>query len=325
MQNTVAADLERAGSPAVLLQDVHKSFGAVRALDGLNLELPESSTIALLGANGAGKSTAIGVMLGLLRPDSGTARTLGMTPRDAVAAGRVGAMLQTGALPTGARVRELVRFARELYPRPMATESIIAHAGLEPILERTVEAISGGETQRVRFAMAIAGDPDLVFLDEPTVGMDVESRRAFWETMHGFASAGRTILFATHYLDEADQAAERIVVVGAGKVLADGTPESLKAAAGGRVIRFVLPGADPERLTRLPGVIAVDQAGDRVTVRSNDSDASVRALLLAEPAAHDLEVAGSRLEDAFVALTGGAAAAARGQAVAAAQAMEVAA
>jgi ABC-2 type transport system ATP-binding protein len=243
-------------------------------------------------------------MLGLLRPDGGTARTLGGAPRDAVAAGRVGAMLQTASLPQGARVGELVAFARALYPHPMPADAVVEHAGLGSVLGRTVDGLSGGESQRVRFALAIAGDPDLVFLDEPTVGMDVESRRAFWDTMRGFAGLGRTILFATHYLDEADEAADHIVIVAEGRIAASGTPAQLKTLAGGRVIRCRLPDTDADALRGLPGATRVDLDRDRVTIHSDDPDATLRSLLAVAPGASDIEVNAPRLDDALLALTG---------------------
>jgi ABC-2 type transport system ATP-binding protein len=290
---------------AVELRGVTRSFGAVQALRGIDLDIPAASTVALLGPNGAGKSTAIGILLGLLRADAGTTRILGSTPREAVAAGRVGAMLQTASLPQGARVDELITFARDLYPDPMPMDAIVRHAGLASLLRRTVDGLSGGESQRVRFGLAIAGDPDLVFLDEPTVGMDVESRRAFWDTMRGFASLGRTILFATHYLDEADQAADRIVILAEGRVVAAGTPSELKTLAGGRVIHCRLPGADTAMLERLPGVSRVQVDHERVTIHSEDPDRTLRSLLAAAPAASEIEVQAPRLDDAFLALTGG--------------------
>ncbi len=295
-----------AGPVAVSMVDVSKSFGATRALAGLTLDIRPGSTVALLGPNGAGKSTAINILLGLLRPDSGSATVMGMAPSDAISSGSVGAMLQTGTLPVGATVRELVRFARDLYPSPMAIDAVIEHAGLASLLGRTVDGLSGGEAQRVRFAIAIAGDPELVFLDEPTVGMDVESRHAFWDTMGTLAAAGRTILFATHYLEEADEAADQVVVIGGGRILADGTPSELKAAVGGRVIRCRVTDADLTATRGLAGVSQVSAHGDHLTIHSIDADATLRALLRAEPSASDIEVMGSRLEDAFLVLTGSA-------------------
>ncbi len=208
---------------AVQFDGVSHRFGDVLALDGLDLTIRTGETVALLGPNGAGKSTAIGLMLGLLQPTHGAVRTLGMTPRGAVASGRVGSMLQQSGLPSNVRVGELVEFARRLYPNPLALSAVLERAGLTALAGRDVGRLSGGERQRLRFALGIAGDPDLVFLDEPTVAMDVETRRAFWTDMRRSAAEGRTVLFATHYLDEADQVADRIVVLDRGRIVADGT------------------------------------------------------------------------------------------------------
>ena len=250
-------------------------------------------------------------MLGLLEPSSGRATTLGMTPRQAVQSGRVGAMLQSAALPPGAQVGELVDLARGLYPSPSPRDAIIERAGLADVAGRRVETLSGGEAQRVRFAFAIAGDPDLVFLDEPTVAMDVESRRAFWDDMRRFAAEGRTVLFATHYLDEADHVADRILVLDRGRIVGDGSPSALKASVSERTVRFAWPEADPDgadRLRRLPGVIGVDRRGDDVALLSHDADETVRGLVAAGIAFRHLEVAGADLDTAFLALTSGAAA-----------------
>src|SRR5690349_1210215 len=214
---------------AVAFDGVTKRYGATTALDGVSFSIPTGSTVALLGPNGAGKSTAINLMLNLLRPDQGEILVLGLTPAEAIASGRVGAMLQEGALPINVTVAELIGFARSLYPRPIPLNDVLATAGLSTLADRRTEGLSGGETQRLRFALAIAGDPDLVFLDEPTVAMDVESRRAFWADMRRLAEQGRSILFATHYLEEADQVADRIVVLDHSRVVADGTPASIKA------------------------------------------------------------------------------------------------
>jgi ABC-2 type transport system ATP-binding protein len=269
----------------------------------VNLSIPVGSTIALLGPNGAGKSTAISLMLGLLQPDRGIVRTLQIDPRDAVRSGHVGAMLQAGGLPTGARVAELIDFARRLYPRPLSLDSTLETAGLTALAGRTTEALSGGETQRLRFALAIAGDPDLIFLDEPTVAMDVETRLAFWADMRRFAADGRTVLFATHYLEEADQVADRIVVLDKGRIVADGTPGSIKAGVAGRVVRFTLTDADPAFLGSLPGVASSTIHGDEVSLATTDADATVRALYAAGTPIRDLEVSGANLEAAFLALT----------------------
>jgi len=244
-------------------------------------------------------------LLGLLRTDSGEVRTLRLRPGEAIAEGRVGAMLQSGGLPGGTRVGELVEFARRLYPRPLPVERVLATAGLTTLADRAVQALSGGEAQRLRFALAIAGDPDLVFLDEPTVAMDVETRHAFWEDMRRFAEEGRTILFATHYLEEADSAADRIVVLDHGRVVADGTSGAIKASVGGRTVRFSLDDADDVTLRALPAVTGCEIHGSSVSLRTADADATVRALYASGLPIRDLEVTGANLEAAFLALTSG--------------------
>jgi len=295
-------------SAAVAFDGVSRRFGATLALDGVRLAIGVGETVALLGPNGAGKSTAIGVMLGLLEPSAGTASTLGLSPRDAVRSGRVGAMLQSATLPAGARVGELVDLARGLYPSPSPRAAILERAGLADLTGRRAETLSGGEAQRVRFALAIAGDPDLVFLDEPTVAMDVESRRAFWSDMRRFAAEGRTVLFATHYLDEADQVADRIVVLDRGRVVADGSPGTLKAGVAERTVRFTWPspGTSGEAaLLDLPGVTSSDRRGETVTLLTRDADETVRALVAAGIGFRHLEVTGADLDAAFLALTNG--------------------
>lgn len=295
--------LDPAAAWAVAFQGVERRFGDVVALAGIDLAIEAGTTVALLGPNGAGKSTAIGIMLGLDEPTAGTARTLGGSPRAAVASGRIGAMLQSTGLPSGLRVDELVAFARRLYPAPLATADLLDRAGLGALGARRIEALSGGESQRLRFALAIAGDPDLVFLDEPTVAMDVETRRAFWGDMRRSASEGRTILFATHYLDEADEVADRIVVLDRGRIVADGTSATIKAAHGGKTVRFTLAEPDPFILATLPGVTDVRVLRDRVSLATSDGDATARAVFDTGLAFRDLEIAGADLEDAFVALT----------------------
>lgn len=293
---------------AVAFDGVSRRFGTTLALDSVRFGIGVGETVALLGPNGAGKSTAIGVMLGLLEPSDGTARTLGLSPRDAVRSGRVGAMLQSATLPAGARVGELVDLARALYPSPSPRDAILERAGLAELTGRRAETLSGGEAQRVRFALAIAGDPDLVFLDEPTVAMDVESRRAFWSDMRRFAAEGRTVLFATHYLDEADQVADRIVVLDRGRVVADGSPVALKAGITERTVRFTWAAAQASveaALLALPGVTSTDRRGETVSLLTSDADETVRALVAAGIRFRHLEVTGADLETAFLALTKG--------------------
>ena len=290
--------------PAVAFAGVRRSYGPTVALDGVDLRIAAGETVALLGPNGAGKSTAISLMLGLIQPDDGSVQVLGQDARTAVRGGRVGAMLQESGLPILTRVGELVELIRRLSPRPMPADEIVRRAGLAGLVERRTESLSGGEAQRVRFAMAIAGDPDLLFLDEPTVAMDVETRRAFWADMRAFAAEGRTILFATHYLEEADQVADRIVVLDHGRIVADGSAAQIKAGARTRRVRFQLAQADPASLRGLPGVRQADVAGDQVTLESTDSDATARALFKSGLAVRDLEIAGPDLETAFLALVG---------------------
>lgn len=292
-----------ADAPSVRFAGASKHFGAVRAMDGVDLDIERGETVALLGPNGAGKTTTIGVALGILDPDAGDVRVFGLAPRAAVTAGHVGAMLQDGGLPAGVTVRELIEFARRLYPRPLPFSEIIATAGLDGLASRRVDRLSGGQTQRLRFAFALAGRPDLLVLDEPTAAMDVESRRAFWASMHAYAEAGRTVLFSTHYLEEADANADRIVLIARGRVVADGTASEIKRAAGGRTVAFDLAGASLDGLDALPGVVAVDRRGDRVTLRSTDADETTAALIRARGVVRNLEVTSGGLEEAFLALT----------------------
>ena len=293
------------GTTAVSFDAVSRRFGPTLALDALDLRVGAGETVALLGPNGAGKSTAIGLMLGLLEPTAGTVEVLGRTPSAAVRGGRVGAMLQESGLPVLARVDELIDLIRGLSPTSMARADVLERANLTDLAGRRTETLSGGELQRLRFALAIANDPDLIFLDEPTVAMDVESRRAFWADMRRFAAEGRTILFATHYLEEADQVADRIVVLDRGRIVADGSGTDLKAAARGRTIRFRPgdPGEAATGLDRLPAVTAVRSTDGFVVLETTDADVTARALLRSDRDVRDLEIAGPALEDAFLALT----------------------
>ncbi|MDX6364584.1 MAG: type transport system ATP-binding protein, partial [Streptomyces sp.] len=215
---------------------VSKSYGGVRAVDGLTLDLHPGETVALLGPNGAGKSTTLDLLLGLKHADSGSVRVFGTSPREAIVAGRVGAMLQSGGLMDEVTVGELVKLACDLHPKPFRVAEVLTRAGVSQIADRKVNKLSGGQEQRVRFALATAGANDLIVLDEPTTGMDVSARQAFWATMREQADQGRTVLFATHYLEEADAIADRVLVLHRGRLLADGTAAEIKAKAGARRI-----------------------------------------------------------------------------------------
>jgi ABC-2 type transport system ATP-binding protein len=283
-----------------------RRYGRHLALDHLDFEVRKGETVALLGPNGAGKSTTISLLLGLLRPNEGTVEVLQTTARNAVAQGRVGAMLQTGTgsgLPPGVKVSEALALVRRLYRSPASFDDTVERAGIGSLLGCRTNRLSGGESQRVRFALAIAGDPELVFLDEPTVAMDVDGRRTFWRMMRQFGQEGRTIVFATHHLEEADQIADRVIVINHGRVVADGPGATLKAAVTARHLRFVVTDPDPECYDRLEGVTDVKINGSGVTLISLAADATTRDLVRSNVDFRDLEVTGACLEDAFVALT----------------------
>ncbi len=293
-----------AGIPAVKVTGLTKRYGEVTAVRGLDLTIDQGEVVALLGPNGAGKSTAIDMMLGLTRPDAGEVSVYGTQPTAAIRAGQVGALLQSGGLLPDLTVAEIVGLSAALHKRHRPVPAVLARAGLTDIAKRRIAGLSGGQQQRVRFAMALVADPDLIVLDEPTTGLDVEARRAFWAAMREETSQGRTVLFATHYLDEADAYADRIVLMRAGEVVADGTAAQIKSVVTGRTIRATLPGADLATLAALPGVDSVEARGDTVLLACSNSDASLRALLSTTPA-HDIEVTARNLEDAFIALTVG--------------------
>ena len=286
------------------LDGLTKSYGEVRAVRGIDILIEPGETVALLGPNGAGKSTTIDMILGLLDPDAGSVEVFGAAPRDAVDAGAVGAMLQTGALIRDLTVRELVRMMASLYPTPLAVDEVLELTGITDIAERKTQKLSGGQTQRVRFAVALISNPDLLVLDESTAAMDVEGRHAFWTTMREFASRGKTVLFATHYLEEADDYADRVVLMAAGSIVADGPPTEIKAMVGVRSIRATLRAASLEALAALPGVMHADRRGEAIVLACTDSDAAIRALLAGFPDARDIEITGAGLEEAFLQLPG---------------------
>ncbi|MCF1645538.1 ABC transporter ATP-binding protein [Streptomyces indiaensis] len=288
----------------VAFDQVSKAYGSVRAVDALTLDLRPGETVALLGPNGAGKSTTLDLLLGLKNPDSGTVRLFGTSPREAIVAGRVGAMLQSGGLMGEVTVAELVRLACDLHPKAHRPSEVLSRAGITQIAGRKVDKLSGGQAQRVRFALATAGDSDLVVLDEPTTGMDVTTRQGFWATMREQADQGRTVLFATHYLEEADAVADRVLVLHRGRLLADGTAAEIKARAGARRISFDLERTiDEAALRALPCLTGIDISGRTVRIQSADADATVHAVYGLGVFPRNLEVAGLGLEQAFVAIT----------------------
>jgi len=290
----------RAGA-AVALSGLRKRFGEVRAVDGIDLVISPGEVVALLGPNGAGKSTTVDMMLGLSTPDAGTISVFGKPPREAVVAGQISAMLQSGALLEDATVAEAVGLIAALHRKPMPVARALEQAGIADLANRKCTKLSGGQRQRVRFALALVCEPDLLVLDEPTVAMDVETRRTFWQQMRAYTDTGRTVLFATHYLEEAEEYADRVVLMRSGRIVADGSVAQVRAAVSGRTLRAVVPGAGD---LDLPGVRAVERRGDQFTLTCTDSDAAVRALLAQHPGAHDIEITALGLEDAFLALTG---------------------
>src|ERR1039458_1866663 len=292
-----------ARNSGVRLTDLTKSYGDVKAVRGVNISIRPGETLALLGPNGAGKSTTIDMMLGLTRPDSGTVTLFGSSPADAVQAGVVGGMLQTGSLLGYLSVRELVVMVASLYPHPLDVSEVLRLTGTTEFADRPTTKLSGGQTQRVRMAIALVADPDLLVLDEPTAALDVEGRRDFWTSMRAVAARGKTVVFATHYLEEADAYADRIVLMARGRVVADGAPTEIKATVGGRIIRATLPDVELLALHALPGVTMVDRKGDAITLNCSNSDATLRELLRTYPSVHDIEVRGAGLEEAFLELT----------------------
>jgi ABC-2 type transport system ATP-binding protein len=291
-----------AQSLAIEIQGLHKSFGSVEAVKGINLNVAPGEVVAFLGPNGAGKTTTIDVILGLSQPTAGQVSVFGMQPRQAISRGLVSAVMQTGGLLKDLTVEETARYTASLFAHTRPVSEVLQRAGISDIADRRVGKCSGGEQQRLRFAMALLSDPELLILDEPTTGMDVEGRRSFWGAIRHDTAEGRTVLFATHYLEEADAYADRIILLRHGLIVADGTSSEVKAMAAGRTVRATLAGADEAMLRAIPGADGVEVRGETVLIHSNDSDAVARYLLMSTQA-RDLEIAPRGLEDAFIALT----------------------
>jgi len=287
---------------ALELHHLHKSYGSVHAVAGLDLVVEPGEIVAFLGPNGAGKTTTIDMVLGLARPDAGTVSVFGLSPADAIARGRVSAVMQSGGLLKDITVAETVELTASLFGMTGPVADVLERAGIASIADRKVGKCSGGQQQRLRFAMALVPEPDLLVLDEPTTGMDVEGRREFWQAIRADAARGRTVIFATHYLDEADAYADRIVLVRQGVIVADGSAAEVKNLASGRVVSATLPGAGLSALAAIPGVDRAEVRGERVLLQTADSDLVARHLLTATQA-RDIEISSHNLEDAFIALT----------------------
>jgi ABC-2 type transport system ATP-binding protein len=288
---------------AVKLTGIHKNFRQVRAVRGLDIEIESGEIVAILGPNGAGKTTTIDMILGLSQPSQGEVSVYDMQPREAIGRGLVSAVMQTGGLLKDLTVAETVEYTGSLFAHSQDPREVLSRAGIAEIADRRVAKCSGGEQQRLRFALALLSDPELLVLDEPTTGMDVEGRRSFWASIRKDAEQGRTVLFATHYLEEADAYADRIILLRHGKIVADGTAAEIKAMAAGRTVRATLPDADEAALRALPGLDSVEVRGETVLIHTNDSDAAAR-YLLTQTSARDLEIAARGIEEAFLALTG---------------------
>jgi len=284
------------------LHSVTKRYGQVTALDNFSMELRSGEVVALLGPNGAGKTTAVRLLLGLISPNGGSVRVLGRDPRDADARTRIGAMLQVSRVPEMLRVREHIGLFRTYYPNPLPVEDVVRAAKLEGIEDKMFGKLSGGQKQRTLFGLAICGNPDLIFLDEPTVGMDIESRRALWDQIRALSAAGKTVLLTTHYLEEADMLANRIVVINKGKLLCEGTPAEIKHRVSGRKIRCITR-LDPDFLRGLASVTEVQQDREAVVILAEQPEKVVREMLVRDESLHGLEVSAAALEDAFLALT----------------------
>jgi ABC-2 type transport system ATP-binding protein len=287
---------------AAQLIDATKKYGAVEALKGVSLDIELGDVVAMLGPNGAGKTTSISLLLGLRKPTSGKAQLFGLDPGDLNARSRVGVMLQESGIPEMLRVREIIDLFRSYYPKPMARDRAISMAGLEEKASALVKQLSGGQRQRLYFALAVCGDPEVLFLDEPTVGMDVEGRRSFIERIAEFANMGRTVVLTTHYLEEADQLAKRVVVIDRGLVIADASPQEIKSRVAGKRVRFASRNLSDKDLEGLP-VTTTTITDHHVQLLTNQPESVLRELFRKGIEISELEVSGADLEDAFISLT----------------------
>ncbi|WP_263382876.1 ABC transporter ATP-binding protein [Granulicella arctica] len=302
MQERIMAQTQAVPAAVAVLAGVTKRYDASVALDHLELSLRAGEVVALLGPNGAGKSTAVRLMLGLTAPTEGTVRIFGCDPQTATTRMRVGAMLQVASVPKSLKVREHIDLFRSYYPAPLAYAEVVRIAQLQGIEERMFEQLSGGQRQRLLFGLALCGDPDLVFLDEPTVGMDIEARRGLWVQIRLLAERGKTVLLTTHYLEEADALASRIVVIDKGRIVAEGTPAEIKSRGAGRTIRCTTALSE-EMLRTLPSVTAVVLRNGVTQVTAMQAEIVVREMLLRDESLSGLEITSPALEDAFLALT----------------------
>jgi ABC-2 type transport system ATP-binding protein len=290
--------------PVVELVNAHKKFGSVEALRGVSLAVRSGELVGFLGPNGAGKTTAISLMIGLRRPTSGKALLFGLDPIDLRARSRTGVMLQESGIPLTLKVREVVDLFRTYYPKPLPSDSVVEMAGLGEFQGKLVKNLSGGQRQRVYFALAICGDPEVLFLDEPTVGLDTATRRAFWDQVRGFKRHGKSIVLTTHYLDEADALADRVVVIDHGLIVAEDSPEAIRKLVPGKKVVLTWPGVTAEAVAGLP-VEGLVIDGARASFLTSRPEEVLRTLFGRGAPISDLEVAGAGLEEAVLVLTGG--------------------
>ncbi len=303
IENEVHAAIEPLAQTTVAnLETVNKNYGSVRALQAVNFQVRAREIVALLGPNGAGKTTAVKLLLGLMPPSSGKVRVFGADPTNPENRTRTGAMLQVGRVPETLRVREHIDLFSSYYRKPMPVSEVLAAAGLEKIRDRKFAELSGGQKQRVLFALAICGDPDLLFLDEPTVGLDVEARRMLWDEIRSLVDRGKTVVLTTHYLQEADALADRIAVINEGEIIAEGSPAEIKAQTSGKKIRCITS-LDLNFLRRMPGVTEVKNDREAIEIHAVEAEPVVRELLNRDSQLSGLEVTSAGLEEAFLALT----------------------
>jgi ABC-2 type transport system ATP-binding protein len=309
IRHTGSAQLDAMGTPAtttpvVDVRDVHKTYGDVRAVDGIDLRVGQGEVVAILGPNGAGKTTLIEIMLGLRTADAGEVRLFGTGSRHVHVKARVGAMLQDTDVPEMLTVGEIVALVGRYYPFALPTAEVLQRAELSAQAGQRANKLSGGQRQRLSFAMAIVGDPDILFLDEPTAALDVEARRAFWTQVRGFAALGKTVLFSSHNMEEVAALAQRVVVVNHGRIIADGHPTEIAATIATRTISLVTD-ADAETLTALPGVHGVvpEHESDRLVLTTPEPERVLKEIFARGYAVSRLSVSDADLESAFLHLT----------------------
>jgi ABC-2 type transport system ATP-binding protein len=289
----------------VSVRNVTKTFHHKKAVNDVSFSIKKGEVVAILGPNGAGKTTTISMILGLLTPTAGEVRLFGRRPQEKNVREKIGAMLQEISVMPGLKVKELLELIRSYYPQPLPLQDLISLTGLtEQDLKTMAEKLSGGQKRRLSFALALAGNPELIIFDEPTVGMDITSRNRFWQTVEKLAGQGRTIIFTTHYLQEADEVAQRILLFKNGGIIADGTPSEIKARISKKSVSFqVDPAISLESLYKHPVINNIFRKNDRVIVHTDDTDKVLEILFLEKIGARDIEINRGKLEEAFAELT----------------------